>query len=94
MYAMRNAALHAKGVDTTPVAPHRMTLSQAAHDTDAIFTITPQHNYGPAPSTTPFPPVWFAGVSSPSRTVSTASVLEPRLSYCHIDWQGSSLPHP
>jgi hypothetical protein len=86
MYAMRNAALRAKGVNAAPVAPHKMTLAQAAHDKNAIFTIDAQHNYGPAAPTTAFPPLWFAGVESPSRAVSTARVLQPTLSYCHIHW--------
>lgn len=47
MYAMRNAALHAKGVNSAAVTPHRMSLSQAQRDQDAIFTIDPQPLYDP-----------------------------------------------
>ncbi len=47
MYAMRNAALHAKGVTGAPVAPHRMSLQQAASDQDAIFAVNPQALYDP-----------------------------------------------
>jgi hypothetical protein len=75
MYAMRNAALHAKGVIGAAVAPHRMSLADAAGDANAIFTIDPQPAYGAGiakPSTTP---VWFATQPATTSTASTSSQI-------------------
>jgi hypothetical protein len=46
-YAMKNAALHAKGVTQAPVAPHQLTAAEAAADQNAIFAINPQTFYVP-----------------------------------------------
>ena len=91
MYAMRNAALHAKGVVSAPVQPHKMTAAQAATSTAAIFAINPQRGYGPAPVTAPTPPVWFAGVkpraaAATTPAAATAGQRAPLITFCHIDW--------
>ena len=46
-YADRNGALYARGIGGTQVAPHRMTVSDAATYTNALFSITPDALYNP-----------------------------------------------
>ena len=46
-YAMKDADLHAKGVTQKPVQPHLLSLSEAAHDQNAIFAISPQASFNP-----------------------------------------------
>ena len=94
MYAMRNAALHAKGVTSTPVAPHRMTLDQAAHNTNAIFQINAQKTFGPKSPVTNPPPVWFTNLPAANRTATfnaggvapSNGAPRPSLSYCHLQY--------
>jgi hypothetical protein len=93
-YSMRNAALHAKGVHTAPVAAHRMSLDEAANDTNAIFTIRPQQPFGPLLPVNNVPPAWFASLPAAAPTASsnasTTSVHQAStaglrsLNYCHI----------
>lgn len=46
-YAMKDAALYAKGVFQAPVAPHRLSLDEAAHDRNALFAIHPATAFNP-----------------------------------------------
>jgi hypothetical protein len=71
MYAMRNAALHAQGVTSKPVAPHRLSLQEAATNTNAVFSIHPQRVFGTITPVTP-PPVWF-GASTTAAPVASSS---------------------
>jgi hypothetical protein len=85
MYAMRNAALHAQGIVESPVAPHQMTLQQAAHNSQAIFTINPQKAYF-TPPTVKAAPVWFAPADGPAHA---ASVTQPAvLTWAELNGDG------
>jgi hypothetical protein len=90
MYGMRNAALHAKGVNSKAVTPHLMSLDQAAHDSSAIFRITPQKAYvTSAPVNAE--PLWWTTLPppAPASTSSTAAVpvsakKGPTANFCHL----------
>ncbi|HEY1282152.1 MAG TPA: hypothetical protein VGF22_20900, partial [Acidimicrobiales bacterium] len=105
MYAMRNAALHGRGIGigAPPVAPHRMSIQEAASGTNAIFTITPQKVYGSVVSPSAGdPPMWVgppggsgAGTGAAqaavaragSRTPASAEIGVTKVSFCHINWR-------
>ena len=46
-YAMKDAALYAKGVSESQVAPHRLSVAEAGADRHAFFAIHPQAVYNP-----------------------------------------------
>ncbi|HEX6488700.1 MAG TPA: hypothetical protein VF137_07500 [Candidatus Dormibacteraeota bacterium] len=53
MYAMRNAALHAQGVNQSASTPHKMSLQAAASHSGAIFAIHPAAVYNPEQASAP-----------------------------------------
>jgi hypothetical protein len=90
MYSMRNATLHAKGVRTPAVAPHLMSLDEAAHDTNAIFKITPQQGYA-TPTQVNAPPLWWTTLPPPAPASTSSSQAAPvsankgpSVNFCHI----------
>ena len=92
MYAMRNAALHAKGVVQAPVAPHRLTTDEAAHDRNAIFAIHPQPAYGSGARPATFPAQWV-GTGKPAASNGSSPIITVKHAahavvtyFCHIHW--------
>jgi hypothetical protein len=50
-YAMKDAALHAKGITQAAVQPHLLTRAEAAADLNAVFVVNPQAAFDPNRST-------------------------------------------
>ena len=93
MYAMRNAALHGQGVTGKAVAPHRLTLDEAAHHRNAIFAIHAQKVYRGTAQPSSFPAQWVGTgkhAAAPSSGIGLGllhTLITPaRDLLCHIHW--------
>ncbi len=78
-YAMKDAMLYAKGVFEKPVAPHQLSITEAAQDHHAIFQIHPVTVYSPdgcagtVSGSTVSLPTTPTGVGAPTQLPNTAS---------------------